>query len=117
MSGALFMVFSACCGSSTSVLRLQVPSTVARIAANINRIIFRAFQGLGGAGMYSVPNVVLFQLVPGSRYAMINSISASLMALAFLLGPLIGGAISETSNWRWIFYFKYVNQYTIEVKY
>lgn len=68
--------------------------------------MFRAIQGIGGSGLYSVPTIGMFQLVPGSRYSQINGIAASVMAISLLIGPLIGGAISQTGDWRWIFYFK-----------
>ncbi|KAI1378450.1 putative MFS multidrug transporter [Hypoxylon crocopeplum] len=42
-------------------------------------IIFRAFQGVGGSGI-------------------------SVFALASLLGPILGGVISDQSTWRWIFW-------------
>ncbi|KAI0379255.1 major facilitator superfamily domain-containing protein [Hypomontagnella monticulosa] len=89
-STVIFMAFSAACGAARSMTQL---------------IVFRAIQGIGGSGLYSVPTIGMFQLVPGSRYSQINGIAASIMAISLLIGPLIGGAISQTGDWRWIFYF------------
>ncbi|GAP85769.1 putative major facilitator superfamily transporter [Rosellinia necatrix] len=89
VSAVLFAGFSAGCGSARSITQL---------------IIFRAFQGMGGAGFYTLPTISMFQLVPASRYSQVNTISSSFMATALLLGPIIGGAISEAGNWRWIFF-------------
>ncbi|KAI9643651.1 hypothetical protein NHQ30_008273 [Ciborinia camelliae] len=88
-SGILFIAFSAGCGASRSINEL---------------IIFRALQGLGGAGLYSLPSIAFFQLVPPEQYNRINTVSSSIMAIALIVSPLIGGAISQTGDWRWIFY-------------
>ncbi|KAI2620776.1 major facilitator superfamily domain-containing protein [Hypomontagnella submonticulosa] len=90
LSTVIFMAFSGACGAARSMTQL---------------IVFRAIQGIGGSGLYSVPTIGMFQLVPGSRYSQINGIAASVMAISLLIGPLIGGAISQTGDWRWIFYF------------
>jgi MFS family permease len=89
-SMVVFMGFSAGCGAARTIEQL---------------IIFRALQGLGGAGLYSLPSIGFFQLVPPEEYNRINSISSVTMALALVVSPLIGGAISQTGDWRWIFYY------------
>jgi len=69
------------------------------------RIIFRAFQGLGGGGNYALGTIILLELVPPELFPKYTGIAAVFFSLSLLLGPLLGGAIS-TSNWRWIFILK-----------
>ena len=71
-----------------------------------NRIIFRAFQGIGGAGNYSLCAAIVLELVPPEKYAKYTSSVAIVYALSLLLGPIFGGAISESSTWRWVFLLK-----------
>jgi predicted MFS family arabinose efflux permease len=48
-------------------------------------------------------------MVPPSKYGQISAIASAGMALAVILGPLIGGAINETGSWRWVFLLKYMD--------
>ncbi|KAJ2971514.1 hypothetical protein NUW58_g9397 [Xylaria curta] len=84
----VFVVFSGACGASQSIRQL---------------IIFRSFQGIGGAGNYAVSMVVILELVPSHKYAMYTSAISIVYSLSLLLGPILGGAIAERSAWRWIF--------------
>ena len=66
-------------------------------------IIFRAFQGVGGGGSFAICNVIGFELVPQAKYAAITGFVAFVYAISLITGPIIGGAISKSSHWRWVF--------------
>lgn len=51
--------------------------------------------------------IVLIECVPPSKYGEFVSYIGIVAALAGVLGPIIGGSISEHTTWRWIFLFKY----------
>ena len=68
--------------------------------------MFRAFQGIGGAGNYALSTVILIELVPSHKYAKYTSNVSIVYSLSLLLGPILGGVISERSTWRWIFLLK-----------
>lgn len=50
--------------------------------------------------------IVFFEAVPVTWYGAGGGVISSFIALAALSGPLLGGLISETIGWRWIFYIK-----------
>ncbi|RKL27460.1 hypothetical protein BFJ72_g13047 [Fusarium proliferatum] len=68
------------------------------------RIVFRAFQGLGGSGIYSTVFIIIAKIVTVEKVGMYTGILSSVFALASLLGPILGGAIVENTTWRWVFF-------------
>ncbi|CBF75171.1 hypothetical protein AN3884.2 [Aspergillus nidulans FGSC A4] len=85
----IFLGFSGGCGGAQTILQL---------------IILRAFQGAGGAGIFSMVPIITAEMVHPDKYAVYNANMAFSIALSFLLGPLIGGALVDHTSWRWIFY-------------
>jgi hypothetical protein len=69
-------------------------------------IINRVFQGIGAAGCVSMALVVAYEMVPQDQYPGIAAQIAGAIALGSLFGPLIGGGVSGSSTWRWIFLLK-----------
>ncbi|KAI0861409.1 MFS multidrug transporter-like protein [Xylaria cubensis] len=84
----IFAIFSGACGASQTIEQL---------------IVFRAFQGVGGAGTNSLATVILIELVPSEKYAKYTSAVSLVYSLSLLLGPILGGVISQYATWRWIF--------------
>ncbi|KAK2608455.1 hypothetical protein QQS21_003025 [Conoideocrella luteorostrata] len=66
-------------------------------------IVCRAFQGIGASGLYSLTQIGLMEIGPVHRPSLIGAIIGATLAMAFVLGPLIGGVVSELSDWRWLF--------------
>lgn len=69
-------------------------------------VVFRALQGIGGGGSFSLSQVIVTDLVPPARYSKYVSQLSIVSSLALLLGPIVGGAISSHTTWRWIFIIK-----------
>jgi len=69
-------------------------------------IIARAFQGVGGSGIYSMVMVVIPEIVPLSRLGLASAIVGGVYGAASILGPLVGGAIVDGTTWRWVFLLK-----------
>jgi len=63
------------------------------------RIVFRAFQGIGGSGMYSLVFVAVMKLVNPEEIGFYSGIVSSVFALANLLGPILGGVITDRTTW------------------
>jgi MFS family permease len=87
----IFSAFSLGCGFSHTLNQL---------------IVCRAFQGIGGAGMYSLTMVVFPEISPPKVLPMISGIIGMVVAVSGVCGPILGGAITGSTTWRWIFWFK-----------
>ncbi|KAI0481174.1 putative efflux pump antibiotic resistance protein [Xylariaceae sp. FL0804] len=88
VSAAFFIIFSAACGAAQTMVQV---------------IIFRAFQGVGGGGCYSLCTIMMIEIVPPAKYTQYVSAINVMSALALLLGPILGGAIASHTTWRWVF--------------
>lgn len=64
----------------------------------------RCIQGVGGAGIGVLSEIIVCDLVPLSERGMYMGIIFGMMTIATALGPVIAGIIVEYSNWRWVFY-------------
>ena len=69
-------------------------------------IIARAFQGVGGSGIYSMVMVAIPEIVPLSMLGLASAIVGGVYGAASILGPLVGGAIVDGTTWRWVFLLK-----------
>lgn len=70
------------------------------------RIVFRAFQGIGGGGIYALTTVMLYELVEPPRYPFYSALMTTMVALSSPLGPIFGGLILQGASWRWVFLLK-----------
>ncbi|KAF7948947.1 hypothetical protein EAE96_008126 [Botrytis aclada] len=64
----------------------------------------RAIQGAGSGGMTTSMGIVVSDLVPLSQRSAYQAILAVTYALGMAVGPVVGGAIVQRGDWRWVFY-------------
>jgi EmrB/QacA subfamily drug resistance transporter len=75
------------------------------IAQNMDQLIaFRGLQGLGGGGLMVGALSVIGVLVSPSERGRVQSIVGVMLPIAFVGGPLLGGLLTDSLNWRWDFY-------------
>ncbi len=67
-------------------------------------IIFRGVQGLGGGGLMSMPFIIIGDLVSPRERGRYMGYFTAVLAVAGVLGPLLGGFFVDHASWRWIFY-------------
>ncbi|KAI0506890.1 MFS general substrate transporter, partial [Xylaria bambusicola] len=83
----------------------EVGSVVAATAdSSIVLIIGRVIAGLGGGGLTSGGSTILTRVVPIDKRAVFNSAFASTFGIASVVGPLLGGVLTDNLSWRWCFY-------------
>lgn len=108
---SLFTTFSLACGLARSMEMLYVFLSLFTFTTQSSSfrclsdsIIFRAFQGIGGAGLYSLAISVIAEVTPIQHSGLAVGMMSSVFAVASLLGPILGGAITSHTTWRWVFY-------------
>ncbi|WP_414468811.1 MDR family MFS transporter [Methanobacterium sp. ACI-7] len=84
-----FVITSALCGISTNMFEL---------------ILFRGLQGIGGGILLTLPFILVGEIFSPRERGKYMGILASVFALADVLGPILGGVITDTFGWRWVFF-------------
>ena len=75
-------------------------------------IVFRAVQGLGGAGLFAMAFIVIADLFPPAERAKYQGFVGAAFGIASVLGPVLGGLLTDhadgwipgVAGWRWVFY-------------
>lgn len=84
-----FTVASMLCGASTSLTQI---------------VIFRLLQGVFGAGLVPLSQAVLLDIFPRERHGSAMAIWGLGVMVGPIIGPSLGGYLTEYYNWRWVFY-------------
>jgi EmrB/QacA subfamily drug resistance transporter len=86
---SLFLVGSVLCGLSQQMWQL---------------ILFRGIQGLGGGAIFPVSLAVVADLYTPAERGKYLGFFGAVFGLSSLLGPAIGGIITDTVGWHWVFF-------------
>jgi MFS transporter, DHA2 family, multidrug resistance protein len=109
LSGWLTRVFSTRWLFAASAFGFTIASMLCGLAWNIqSMIVFRALQGLLGASMIPTVFTSSFHYFQGSRRVYSAAVIGSIASVAPALGPVIGGWITDTLDWHWLFYVNLV---------
>jgi MFS family permease len=80
----------------------EVGSAICGAAPNSTAfIIGRAIAGLGGSGIFSGGLTIMVYTVPLAKRPIFQGLFAALFGISSVVGPLIGGALSDGPSWRW----------------
>src|SRR5438067_6265196 len=88
----VFLVGSILCGQSQTMEQL---------------IAFRLLQGLGAGGVLPINQTILGDVYPLEQRARITGLFSTVWGVSCLLGPGIGGFLTEHVSWRWVFYVNF----------
>ena len=86
---ALFLIGSALCGTADSMTQL---------------IIYRFIQGLGGGGLMISSQAITGDLIPPRVRGTYMAPMGAMFGIASILGPIIGGWLTDSVSWRWTFW-------------
>jgi DHA2 family multidrug resistance protein len=85
----IFTVSSFACGSATSLAWI---------------LIARAVQGAGGGALQPLSQSILLESFPPQKRGLAMAVFALGVVVAPVLGPTLGGWLTDTYSWRWAFY-------------
>ncbi|MFI4981916.1 MAG: DHA2 family efflux MFS transporter permease subunit [Nevskiales bacterium] len=84
-----FVTMSMLCGASQSLTQL---------------VTFRIIQGSFGAGIAPLSQAVMLDIYPFSRRAQAMALFSMGVTMGPMIGPTLGGYLTDYYNWRWVFY-------------
>ncbi|KAJ7647982.1 major facilitator superfamily domain-containing protein, partial [Roridomyces roridus] len=88
-----------------SIMIFLIGSALCGAARTMNWLILsRALQGVGGGGILQLVQTVISDIVPLEVRGTYGSLVPAIWAVAGLIGPLLGGALSDHLSWRWCFW-------------
>ena len=87
------------------VVIFTVSSLLCGLAPNLGLLVFfRILQGAGGGGLQPVSQAILVESFPKSKQGMAMAIYGMGVVLAPIIGPTLGGWLTDSYTWRWIFF-------------
>ena len=88
-----------------AVVVFLIGSALAGLSQTMNQlIVFRAIQGLGGGSLMALAFVAVGDLFPPADRGKYQGFVAGVFGMSSVIGPTLGGFITDTLSWNWIFY-------------
>ncbi|HMD76930.1 MAG TPA: DHA2 family efflux MFS transporter permease subunit [Terracidiphilus sp.] len=88
-----------------SILLFTAASLFCGVAINMPMLILaRVLQGMGGGGMQPLAQSILLESFPPEKHGTAMAVYGVGVVVAPIIGPTLGGWITDSYSWRWIFY-------------
>src|SRR5713101_3071432 len=84
-----FIAASALCGVSQNMIEL---------------VLFRAIQGIFGGVLFASTFAVMTDIFPPEQRARMSGVFGAIFGLSSVIGPSLGGFLTDGPGWRWVFY-------------
>ena len=80
-------------------------SALSGLSQNMTELIaFRGLQGIGAGSLFPVALAVIGDLFTPAERGKYQGLFGAVFGVAFIVGPLVGGFLTENISWHWIFY-------------
>ena len=87
-----------------SVIMFTIASVLCGLSPNLGLLVFfRILQGLAGGGLLTVSQAILADTFDPKELGKAMAVYSGAIVVAPIIGPLIGGWITDNFSWRWIF--------------
>ena len=104
LSGFLSALFGRKRFYITCVIIFTISSALCGLAPTLGSLIlFRVLQGLGGGALQPVSQAILVESFPQEKRGMAMAFYGMGVVVAPIIGPTLGGWITDNYSWRWIF--------------
>ena len=82
-----------------------IGSALSGLSQNMGMLIlFRGIQGIGAGSLFPVALAVIGDLFTPQERGRYQGLFGAVFGVAFVVGPLVGGFLTENISWHWIFY-------------
>lgn len=83
----------------------MVGSMLSGAAQTMNQLIaFRGLQGVGAGILFTNAIAIIGDIFPPAERGRYQGLMGAVFGLSSVIGPLVGGYITDSLNWRWVFY-------------
>ena len=88
-----------------SIIGFTVASFLCGVSSSlVEMVLFRVAQGLFGASMVPISQAILLDSYPREKHGMAMAIFGVGIMLGPILGPTLGGWLTDSYSWRWVFF-------------
>jgi DHA2 family multidrug resistance protein len=88
-----------------SIVGFVAASVLCGMATNLpEMVVFRLLQGFAGAAMMPISQAVVLDLWPQRLMPRVMAVWSAVIMVGPILGPTLGGFLTENFSWRWCFY-------------
>ncbi len=91
-------------GSILSGISGLIPGLSQYVDPMLQLVIFRGIQGLGAGALFPISLAVIGDLFTPAERGKYQGLFGGVFGVAFLVGPFLGGVLTDNLSWHWIFF-------------
>jgi EmrB/QacA subfamily drug resistance transporter len=89
----------------SGIVVFLIGSALSGLSQDMNQlIVFRGIQGIGGGMLFALAFAIIADLIPPADRGRWQGLFGAVFGLASVIGPTIGGFLTDNLSWHWVFY-------------